>query len=268
MPWLKIRPFRFIYTGANDGPTNMAMDEAVLAGLIGKEGSTPMLRIYRWHPPTISIGYFQSIGDIDYQKCIRDGIGVVRRLTGGRAVLHNDELTYSILFTKDDFYPFQKREIFLFIANCLVDALECLGIKSKIVQKTRGSLKTANCFASPAQYEIESPEAGKLIGSAQVIKDGAVLQHGAIPLSDSYTDIVKYLCSPVDFRKNFNKNSSSLNQVSGSRISDEKLLEALRKGFGKHVELIEGSFTGMELLAIKELAEKKYSNDWWTFRRK
>ncbi|MGQ9615813.1 MAG: lipoate--protein ligase family protein [Spirochaetota bacterium] len=268
MPGLKIRPFRFIFTGENDGPTNMAMDEAVFRGLIDKGDSTPMLRVYRWHPPTISIGYFQSMGDIDYHKCIRDGIGIVRRLTGGRAVLHSNELTYSILFTSDDFSPFNKREIFLFIASCLVDALGNLGIKSRIVQKTRGNLKTANCFASPAQYEIEALEAGKLIGSAQVIKDGVILQHGAIPLTDSYMDIVEYLRSSGDFSKNFRKNSTSLNQVSGTRIGEIELLEALRKGFGKHIDFIEGSFTEMENLAIKELAEQKYSKDWWNFRRK
>ena len=133
----KKRPFRFIHTGASKGSINMAMDEAVFIGL--REGhSTPVLRIYRWLPATISIGYFQNAGDIDFTRCREDGIGVVRRMTGGRAVLHNEELTYSMLFTEEDFHPFRKKEIFFFIARCLVDSLRALGIDE---DQTRSSLR-------------------------------------------------------------------------------------------------------------------------------
>ena len=186
------RPFRFIYSGENDGFTNMAIDESVLTGL--REGSSaPLLRVYKWNPPTISIGYFQKANDIDFQKCKQDAIGVVRRMTGGRAVLHYEELTYSILFTNEDFRSFNKRDIFLLVAHCLLDALDALSIRSKIAAKTRGNPKSADCFMSPAQYEIESYEEKKLIGSAQLIKGGVVLQHGSIPLTNRYNSISNYL---------------------------------------------------------------------------
>lgn len=262
MPYSKKRPFRFIFSGTSDGPANMAVDEAVLTEIKEKR-STPLLRIYRWNPPTISIGYFQSIEDIDHQGCTKDGIGVVRRLTGGRAVLHSEELTYSILFTEEDFAPFNKKDIFLSIARCLVDALGYLGIDSRIAWKTRGSLQTANCFASPAQYEIESLKAGKLIGSAQVIKDGVVLQHGAIPITTSYTGIAKYLRCATDS----GKHTTSLNQVSNDIICEERLLAALKGGFSRHINLTDGAFTDSESSLFKELALNKYSQQWWTFRR-
>jgi lipoate-protein ligase A len=258
----KTRAFRFIDSGVHDGTTNMAMDEAVFNGL-EDDVSTPVVRVYRWKPPTISIGYFQSAADIDFHKCRRDGIAVVRRMTGGRAVLHDEELTYSILFSDKDFQPFRKKEIFVFIARCLVDSLKFLGIDSQVVEKTRGDLRSANCFASPAQFEIESLERGKLIGSAQVIKDGVVLQHGAIPLTGSYRSISQYLTCDSSFEKSI----SSLNQAAPGSVSASSLLDALRRGFGKNLDLEEGFFTKQEREIIGTLAEEKYGTDAWTFLR-
>lgn len=261
MPPTGKRAFRFIFSGASDGSTNMAMDEAVLSGL-NEGSSTPVLRLYTWNPPTISLGYFQSAGDIDLPLCEADGIGFVRRLTGGRAVLHSEEITYSILFTEEDFSPFKKRDIFLFVAMCLVDSLHLLGIESIIAEKTRGSLKSPNCFASPAQYEIESVKQGKLIGSAQVIKEGVVLQHGAIPLTGSYREISKYLRGDKTF-----KSASSLNQVSPSGSCETELIDCLREGFGRHLPLFDGALSERELDKTRELATGKYSHHDWLYRK-
>ena len=278
MPITNNRPFRFIYTGENDSATNMAIDEAVMTGL--RQGtSEPLLRIYKWQPPTITIGYFQSAEDIDFERCRQDGIGVVRRLTGGRAVLHWEELTYSILFSAGDFTPFHKKEIFTFIARCLVDSLSLLGIHAGIAEKTRGDMKSADCFAAPAQYEVESVGQQKLIGSAQTIKDGVVLQHGAIPYNSRYTDIEKYLKkNEGSGRKNATlksaalksaalRSATSLSLVSGRRVSDEELLDALREGFSKYLPLTEGALTEVENSLAVKLADRKYASDDWMFRR-
>ncbi|MBN2322874.1 MAG: lipoate--protein ligase family protein [Spirochaetes bacterium] len=273
MPITGKRPFRFIYTGENDSATNMAMDEAVMKGLT--EGtSRPLFRIYKWNPPTITIGYFQSAEDIDFEQCGKDGIGVVRRLTGGRAVLHWEELTYSILFSSEDFFPFRKKEIFTFIARCLVGSLARLGIDAGIAEKTRGDMKSADCFAAPAQYEVESTERQKLIGSAQTIKDGVVLQHGAIPCTGRYTGIEKYLKKDAGSdikdaapKRPVQKSAASLSRVLGRSVSDEELLEALREGFSQHLPLIEGSLTEEEESLTKELAVEKYASRDWMFKR-
>jgi lipoyl(octanoyl) transferase len=261
MPPTGVRAFRFVLSGANDGAVNMAADEAVMCGI--REGtSTPVLRLYTWDPPTISLGYFQSSEDIDFEACRNDRIGVVRRMTGGRAVLHSDEITYSILFGEEDFTPFRMKEIFLFIAQCLVDSLRILGIDSKIAEKTKGSLKSPNCFASPAQYEIESVQQGKLIGSAQVIKDGVVLQHGAIPLTGSYREISKYLRGDKSF-----KSASSLSQVSPAGGCGEGLVESLREGFAKRIPIERGALTERETTLTKELAASKYASRDWLHRK-
>jgi len=240
----------------------MAIDEAILIGLREKK-SSPVLRIYRWVPPTITIGYFQSIKDIDVSLCEKDGIGIVRRLTGGRAVLHNEELTYSILFSDEDFQPFRKKNIFVFIARCLIDALETVGIQSQIAQKTKGDLRSANCFASPAQYEVESSNEGKLIGSAQLIRDGVVLQHGAIPITRSYTGIAKYL----RHRSQFTKSASSLSEAAGVDVNEEKLLSALHDGFSRSIPMEEGNFSEYEWDLIRHLTSNKYSTPEWNMKR-
>lgn len=256
------RPFRFVFTGENDGFTNMAMDEAVLSGL--KEGfSTPVLRVYQWNPPAISIGYFQKASDIDFEKCVRDGIGVVRRLTGGRAVLHFEELTYSILFTEEDFIPFKKKEIFNLVSLCLLDSLNILGIESRVVERSRGNLKSPNCFASPAQYEIETLDKKKIIGSAQLIREGILLQHGAIPITTSYSRISSYVKCP----DNPSKKVSSLNTLSNFEIFPEDLLASLRAGFSNHLPLNDGFLNEYELKKIPELVEKKYSQREWMFKK-
>jgi lipoate-protein ligase A len=262
MPISGTRQFRFICSGVGDSFTNMALDEAVLIGL-QKGVSLPLLRIYKWNPPTITIGYFQKAADIDFEQIKSDGIGIVRRLTGGRAVLHWEELTYSILFSKEDFTPFTKKDIFAYIAKCLVDSLSILGIESNIAEKTRGSLHSADCFASPAQFEIESARQEKLIGSAQVIKENAVLQHGSIPYSGAYENISKYLkCNTKT-----PKSASFLSQIAGQQIGEEKLLDALKEGFSRHLPLIEGNFTEWELELTRDLVKNKYSQSEWMLKR-
>lgn len=257
------KPFRFIYSGYHNGFINMAMDEAVMIGL-EKERSSPVLRVYKWHPPTISIGYFQPISEINLIKCKEDGIGVVRRLTGGRAVLHHMELTYSIIFSEREFEPFTKKEIFSFIANCLIETLRIIGIEARIAEKSRGSLTSADCFASPAQYEIESKNGEKLIGSAQVIRRGIVLQHGAIPLSDSYKNIYLYL---ENHDKPASKLSKSLSDSAGRIVTEEELLRAIFDGFSRFINLKNGEFTPDENILIRKLAEEKYSSEEWLKRR-
>ena len=94
--------WRLLSTGFADGPTNMAVDETIMES-VGEGMAAPTLRFYGWHPPCISIGYAQRLEkEIDLEKCREDGIQWVRRPTGGRAILHTDELTYSLALAADD----------------------------------------------------------------------------------------------------------------------------------------------------------------------
>ena len=179
--------WRLLDSGPNIGAYNMAVDEELLARAQAGE-TTPMLRLYSWDPPTVSIGRFQKIGTaVDVEACRRRGIDIVRRVTGGRAVLHNQELTYSIIARTDDpLFPTNVHGTYKIIAAGLLQGLRNLGIPAEMVSRSsrhaalvKKDTKDPACFSSPSWYEI-LVHGRKIIGSAQRRLSGAFLQHGSI----------------------------------------------------------------------------------------
>lgn len=172
--------WRLLWDGRRDGPGNMAVDEAILAsharGLV-----PPTLRFYRWQPPTISVGYAQQLArEIDLDACRRVGVGWVRRPTGGRAVLHDDEVTYSVVVVQR-LFPGGVLETARILGEALARGLRHLGLEARL-QHGREVGGSAACFDAPSWHEIVI-EGRKVAGSAQTRKDGCILQHGSIPLS-------------------------------------------------------------------------------------
>ncbi len=179
--------WRLLDSGPNIGAYNMAVDEELLARAQAGE-TTPTLRLYTWVPPTVSIGRFQKIGTaVDVEACRRRGIDIVRRITGGRAVLHNQELTYSIIARTDvPLFPTNVHGTYKIIAAGLLQGLSNLGIPAEMVSRSsrhaalvKKDTKDAACFSSPSWYEI-LVHGRKIIGSAQRRLSGAFLQHGSI----------------------------------------------------------------------------------------
>ena len=179
--------WRLIDSGNNLAAYNMAIDEELLArAQAGK--IAPVLRFYGWSPPAVSIGRFQKIGSaIDAGACARHGIDIVRRITGGRAVLHNQELTYSIIARLDDpLFPSTVLGTYKVIATGLLAGLKRLGIPAEMVSRggrhaglVKKDVKDPACFSSPSWYEILVNNR-KIIGSAQRRLSNAFLQHGSI----------------------------------------------------------------------------------------
>ena len=183
----EVRRFRLILHDPQDGRWNMAVDEALLEGVAEGE---PVVRLYGFSPATLSVGRFQRIRSrIDPQSLAQAGVTLVRRPTGGQAVLHDDELTYAVLLGRRHIEPFGKREVYRFIAGLLLRCLEALGVRGRASHARLGSMHNPDCFRSTGEYEIASLSQAKLIGSAQILTRRGCLQHGAIPLSDSYTRI-------------------------------------------------------------------------------
>ncbi len=164
----------------------MAVDEALLeavaAGL-----SAPVLRLYRWRPAAVSLGYGQrGPRQVNLAACRRHGIDVVRRITGGRAVLHDRELTYAVVAPEQGGpFPGGILENYRVISGPLLALFNHLGIDGRLVPgKTRagaGPLASSVCFTAPSSYEILC-EGRKLTGGAQKRQGGAFLQHGSLPL--------------------------------------------------------------------------------------
>lgn len=176
---------RLICDSGSGAAWNMALDEALL--LHGEKPSElPVIRLYRFSPPALSIGRFQkSELLIDFNRLRHDHIEMVRRPSGGQAVLHDDELTYCVVLNRGHLYEFSKRMVYRFVAAVLLAGLKSLGIHTARAEEHRtGRLDNPDCFASTSEYEIASDSKQKLIGSAQMITRGGILQHGSIPLGN------------------------------------------------------------------------------------
>jgi len=179
--------WQYIDSGPNIGAYNMAVDEELLARAQAGE-AVPVLRFYGWNPPAVSLGRFQHIESaVNAESCKRLGFDIVRRITGGRAVLHQHELTYSIIARADDpLFPSSVLGTYKVIATGLLAGLQNLGISAEMVSRggrhaARVEMKPKDpaCFSSPSWYEI-LVNGKKIIGSAQRRMRGAFLQHGSI----------------------------------------------------------------------------------------
>ena len=182
---------------ARSAAENMAADRALLHHIINT-GKKPILRFYRWASPSISLGYFQKPGEVlNLELCQKQGIEVVKRITGGRAVYHGSEITYSIVFPaghshlKGGINATYRR-----ISQALVRGLNLLGKDFEFAPNTLASPKTcrteSDCYRSLARYEI-SHEGRKLIGSAQRRISHGVLQHGSLPIAKDTALLSLYL---------------------------------------------------------------------------
>jgi len=181
--------WRYVDSGPAPGEVNMAADERLL-GDAASRGGMPVLRLYAWEPPAVSLGRFQDEGtSVDREACRRHGIDIVRRITGGRAVLHRHELTYAIVAPdSNSLFPDDVIGTYKVIAAGLLGALRSIGVPAEMVSHAsrhavlvRRSAKDPSCFASPSWYELVV-HGRKIIGSAQRRVPGAFLQHGSILL--------------------------------------------------------------------------------------
>jgi lipoate-protein ligase A len=246
----------------------MAVDEALMES-VGNSESPATVRLYGFAPPTLSFGRFQRIRDrVRREAVVQDGITLVRRPTGGQAVLHDRELTYSVVLHKDHLQPFQKREIYRFIAELLLEGLVGLGVQGQSRRKRSGDLHNPDCFRSTGEYEIASSSAKKLIGSAQVVTRAASLQHGAIPLDMSYRRIDRYLSLSAETEP---EDPSCLSAELGRPVSFAQAVKAFAEGFDnalrrRGVQMQTGILTDREINRAQDLLRHKYSGDEWNLQ--
>jgi lipoate-protein ligase A len=250
----------------------MAMDEAILEHVVRGE-SSPTLRLYRWEPPCLSLGRSQSFSDVDVAFLQQQGWDVVRRATGGRAILHADELTYAVIAAKDD--PHVSGTLldsYRYLANALVLALKYLGAQVKMQSRRNPVNATPVCFESPSMYEITA-NGKKLIGSAQARQKGGVLQHGSLPLTGDLTRITRALnFSDTQSRhiaaQKLLAHATTLESALGRKIAWEEASKTVIRAFEEMLKISlqpEGA-SPAELARAAELVSKKYANPQWTRR--
>jgi lipoate-protein ligase A len=267
--------WRLVRTPPYDGATNMALDEALLEAV--SEGiSAPTLRLYAWDPPCLSLGYAQPIADANHQRLHELDWDLVRRPTGGRAILHIDELTYAVI--GQDTHRYLSGGVlasYRRLSAGLVKALACMELAVE-VQPDAGMTEEERtnpiCFQVPSAYEI-TVAGKKLVGSAQVRRRGGVLQHGSIPLRGDLTRI----CQVLHFSdgtdgdqacKAIAESAGTVGALLGREVSWDEAAQAMVDGFSEALGLtfeVEDP-TEAELEQAQELVERHYANPSWTAR--
>ncbi len=194
--------WRLLITPPARGPWNMAVDESILEH-IGRSELLPTLRLYAWQPSCLSLGHAQPFSDVDIKRLNERDWDVVRRPTGGRAILHTDELTYSITAPIDEpRVAGSILESYNRLAGALLQAVKSLGLPVEIKEDSGASHETPNpvCFEVPSAYEI-TVHGKKLIGSAQARRKEGVLQHGSLPLTGNLARITDALFFADEFAR-------------------------------------------------------------------
>lgn len=272
--------WNFINTGSKDPYYNMAMDEALL-NFVSRGEIDPVIRFYTWNPATLSIGYFQRLQkEIDIDKVKEKGFGLVRRQTGGRGVLHDKELTYSVIVPESHpNMPSTVTEAYRVISQGLLEGFKNLGFDTYFaVPKTPEELqklkqpRSSVCFDAPSWYELVV-EGRKIAGSAQTRQKGVILQHGSI-LQDIDIDelfdmfIYKNERLKLKMKEAFVEKAVAINDISDEHITISQMEEAFEKGFkkGLNIELKPLELTEAQLAEVEELTEK-YRSDEWMFRK-
>ncbi len=258
----KATPWRLVMDEAADGAWNMSVDEALLLSV--QQGLAPVtVRFYRWRPATVSLGYFQPAEDVDLGVVRELGLGLVRRPTGGRAILHDDELTYSIAIPAE-LVPGGRSigRSYVAITRALLVGLEILGVRGEIgkAEASRGNLTRA-CFALSTRADVSAGGA-KLIGSAQVRRGGVILQHGSIPVTLD-RELHARLFGAQEAEK---AAAGGLAELLGRRPSFDEMARAFAEGFRRAfgVELVVGELTEHERASAERLRESKYGADEFT----
>jgi lipoate-protein ligase A len=252
--------WRLINSGARDAAYNMALDEAIAAA-VRRGQSPPTLRFYSWSNPSVSIGAFQKSSDVNISYCNENNIPIVRRPTGGRAVLHAEELTYSFSAKNEGVFSGGLLATYKIISSAFQTALHQMGLDAEMKQtKESGSVLTKSplCFHSSSYGELKSG-GSKLIGSAQKRWTDGFLQQGSIPYSVN-TEMLKAVFI-------FNKDDSVQSSITGLQAFVEKVDENLFKQYIKDAFekifgfiLEEAQPSRLEEKSALQLMQRKYLN--------
>jgi lipoate-protein ligase A len=261
------------------GAANMALDQALAEACAAGE-SPPTLRFYRWHPPAVSLGRYQRVEEVDSETIADLGYELVRRPTGGRAILHTDELTYSVVAPADEVHVRGSvMEAYLRISDALLAGLRALGLAA---EKAAGNVRagpdvSAACFETPSAYEITTG-GRKLMGSAQSRRAGYVLQHGSLPLNGDIGRLVDVLRLPPDdaavLRAELCARACTLAQAlevpdTAPEVEFAPVAAALQRGFAQTLNLNfkAGQPTPAELRRTAQLIREQFGNVGWTRQR-
>lgn len=267
--------WRLLVEGPGPPGWNMAVDAALLECAL-KEDTPPTLRLYWWRPHSLSLGLNQDAADsVDWEAVRSDRYGVVRRPTGGRAILHAEELTYSVTAPTP---PGGIQEAYRWLAGGVQGGLERAGIRLELERSRRvrtshdevgsaTSLKTSHpCFSAAGRYELVS-DGRKVVGSAQCRRRGWMMQHGSILLGREHLNLPRYLVG-VDTDREITKLDRATvdcSTLAGRPIEAADMISPFTEGFSRAlgIRLEEGELTATERRCVEKLRLERFSNETW-----
>jgi len=227
-----MKPWRLLDTGALPGPLNMGIDRAILQ-LHAQGKAPPTLRFYEWSPPAISLGYFQKQSSIDISKCHQLGMDVVRRPTGGRAVLHENDLTYSIVAGTMDGVPFSVPAAYHLLSQGLIAGFRKLGFEPESGHERIRASDADICFLRFAAGDILC-RGKKFMGNAQTWAGSCLLQHGSIILEPQIETWAAIFSSTEDsgdeLREKMRSRITSLNEMLNRKVDPAEVKACLIEG--------------------------------------
>jgi len=264
-------PWRLIEDPAADGFRNMARDEALLESCDAGAPGFPVLRLYAFAPPSLSIGFSQELGTTaDLAACAVAGLDVVRRPTGGRAVLHDDEITFAVIARRGE-PPFDGAllEAYRVVARGLLAGFEGLGVSASMADRFRDSGSPAAgalCFARPSRHEIVASGA-KVVGSSSARRRGAFLQHGSIPRRFDRALLAR--ATGGEREGEAVPDVPGLARLAGRDVAIPEIARALVRGFERAlgVRCLPGILSAGEAERAEWLRAHRYLTSAWTGRR-
>lgn len=293
--------WRVIYDVPRSGPMNMAIDEALLL-LVGRGLAPPTLRLYGWSRATVSLGYFQRAAvEVDLAACAASGVPLVRRPTGGRAVLHEDEVTYSVTMPQA-LLPGGVLETYQVLSAGILQALSYLGLRGRLARPAgrgevcggRGGARNGDgdagaagrarraadgmqsaCFDSPSWYETLVGDK-KIVGSAQTRQGGGLLQHGSLLVGFDGMRLAGLLRQGAGtpegraaLAAKLQDRVTCLQAEMGRRPRRAEVQRALACGMARALSLclVRAGYSESEMGLARQLSRAKYATTGWTMRR-
>jgi len=265
MTTLAEKEWRLVREETRPGPLQMALDE--VAAETAASGGPRTLRVYRWQPSTLSLGYHQDPETIDWSYCETAGISVTRRQTGGGAIYHDSaaDISYSIVAPGDEL-PGELMACYDLLCTPILDAFGRMGVDTTFAEEEQPALYQPACYLReihPA-HDVVAGER-KISGNAQYRQRDAVVQHGSLSYDFAIDRHLGVFRSPGVTPSRFRERVTSIREQSG--IDRPAAVEALEGALADWADASEGTWTPDELDRAAEIAERKYGTDAWTRER-
>jgi lipoate-protein ligase A len=259
------REWRLIREDTRSGPLNMALDE--IAAETAASGGPRTLRVYRWKPATLSLGYHQDPSTVDWEFCEREGISVTRRPTGGGGIYHDTwgDISYSIVAPADEL-PGDLLETYELLCEPLFDGFDRLDVPVSFASEDRPAIHDPACYlrALHPAHDVVAPDGRKVSGNAQYRRRDSVIQHGSILFDDATERHLACFADPPSMERFDERVTNVREQVDVGR---ETAVTAFEESLAEWADAEEGAWTGGELDRARERAREKFASDDWNRHR-